>query len=340
MFAGHDGGSGCAYYRVVMPLGELAKHGHDVEVVSAQHWRDKDDKVRSPQFTAARMAGRDIIIGQRLDNYAGLPVWRRARTPDTRLVYELDDDVWNIEQVNFGAWSHFQDGPTREAVAAYAEMADLVTVTTEPLAEVMRRYNPNVAVLPNHIPAWVLDLPAPQGDRPAVGWHGGVSHGLDIQVVAQPLRRFLNRHPAWDAVLIGADYRATVKHRRCGYIPWTHVTDDPEGFYRSIDFDIGLAPLRWSEFNRSKSANKALELAARGIPVIATDAEPYRDFVLHGVTGYLVKRDHEWLKYLTDLANDDAMRAEMGAKAKEVARGWTIEAGYKLWEQAYGGLLA
>lgn len=343
VLAGHDGGSGCAYYRVILPLGELARRGHQVEVVSAQPWRkagDAEDRVRQPGFTAARMAaGHDVIVGQRLDNYAGLPVWRRARTPKTRLVYEVDDDIWSIEQVNFGAWRHFSAADAREAVATYAQMADLVTVTTEPLAEKMRQYNPNVAVINNHIPGWVLDLPAPAGDRPAIGWHGGVSHGEDIQIIGRPLRQFLERHPAWDAVLIGADYRATVKHHRCGYIPWTHVTDDADGFYRSIDFDIGLAPLRWSEFAKSKSHIKALEYAARGIPVIATDCEPYRDFVLHGVTGYLVKRDHEWLRYMTALANDDAMRAEMGAKAREVARGWTIENGYRLWEKAYSSLL-
>lgn len=343
VFAGHDGGSGCAWYRILVPLQEMAKHGHDVEIVSAQKWRATGDGigvVREPEFTAARMmAGHDIVIGQRLDNYAGLGVWRRARTPRTRLVYEVDDDIFSIEQVNFGAWRHFAQPLNREAVATYAQMADLVTVTTEALAETMRQFNPNVAVVNNHIPGWVLDLPAPQGERPAVGWHGGVSHGADIQIVGAPLRRFLERHPGWDAVLIGADYRPTVKHERCGYVPWTHVTDDAEGFYRSIDFDIGLAPLQWTTFTASKSHIKALEYAARGIPVIATDAEPYRDFVVHGVTGFLVKRDHEWLRYLEELASDAELRASMGAKAKEVARGWTIEQGWKCWADAYEGLL-
>lgn len=342
ILAGHDGGSGCGYYRVILPLGELGKHGHHAEAVSAQPWRahgDGEGVTRAPEFTRDRiMAGHDVIVGQRLDNFAGLPVWRRARQPGTRLVYEVDDDIWSIEQVNFGAWQHFGKPLNQEAVASYAQMADLVTVTTEPLAETMRKFNRNVAVINNHIPGWVLGLPPPAGDRPAVGWHGGVSHGMDIQLVGRPLREFLNRHPDWDAVLIGADYRPTVKHERCGFIPWTHVTDDAEGFYRSLDFDIGLAPLRWSRFTAQKSHIKALEYAARGIPVIATDAEPYRDFVLHGVTGFLVKRDHEWLRYLEELAGDAELRASMGAKAKELARAWTIETGWRKWAAAYEGL--
>jgi glycosyltransferase involved in cell wall biosynthesis len=339
--AGHDGGSGCGYYRIIQPLAELARHGWETDVVSAQRWRATGDGIgveREPDFTAARMEGADVIVGQRLDNYAGLAVWRRARKPGTRLVYEVDDDIFTIEQVNFGAWKHFQSADAREAVSTYAQMADLVTVTTEPLAETMRRFNPNVAVINNHIPGWVLDLPAPEGDRPAVGWHGGVSHGMDIQLIARPVRQFLERNPGWDSVLIGADYRPTVKHPRCGYIPWTHVTDDAEGFYRSIDFDIGLAPLRPSAFTAQKSHIKALEYAARGIPVIASDTEPYRDFVLHGVTGFLVRRDHEWLRYMEELARDPELRASMGAKAKEAARAWTIDEGWTRWRDAYEGL--
>jgi glycosyltransferase involved in cell wall biosynthesis len=82
-----------------------------------------------------------------------------------------------------------------------------------------------------------------------------------------------------------------------------------------------------------------LEAAALGIPVIASDAEPYREFVVHGVTGFLVRRDHEWLTYLQQLAGDEGLRESMGHKAREHARAFTIENNWHLWEQAYGRLL-
>jgi hypothetical protein len=332
IFAGHDG-SGCAHYRILLPLGEMAAHGHDVTLTCAE-------QARGGGVGAGDMAGHDVIVAQRWDNHAGMGTWRRARTPKTRLVYEVDDDVDAVEPVNWAAYSRYSRADARDAVAHGAQVADLVTVTTEPLAEVMRKQNPNVAVLPNLIPGWVCDLPRPGRDRPVAGWAGGASHGRDISAVAAPVRRFLGRFPGWDFQLRGVDYRPTIRHERCQTSPWVHVVDDPRGYYTSVDFDIGLAPLVPSVFARSKSSIKALEYAARGIPVIASDAEPYRDFVLHGVTGFLVKRDHEWLKYMSELAADDGLRAEMGAKAREHARQFTIEDGWKAWEAAYGGLFA
>jgi glycosyltransferase involved in cell wall biosynthesis len=310
-----------------MPLRELARHGHDVKLVVGSDVRARD------------AAEWPLIVGQRVDKHDALPDWRRF-SARSRLVYEIDDDVFRIERTNWQAYGIYSRGDTLDAVAHCAETADLVTVTTEPLARVMREYNGNVTVLPNHIPGWVCDHLRPRNERPAVGWGGGASHGADIGLVAGAVRRFLERFPGWDGHLIGTDYRPTIKHPRVGFTPWINVGERPEDYYRAIGFDVGLAPLVPSVFNDSKSAIKALEYAALGIPVIASDVEPYRQFVLHGTTGFLVKRDHEWLKYLSELAADDGLREEMGAKAREHARSWAIDDGWKLWEQAYEGLVS
>jgi len=108
-------------------------------------------------------------------------------------------------------------------------------------------------------------------------------------------------------------------------------------YYRAIDFDIGVAPLAPIVFNRSKSHIKALEYAALSIPTVATDIEPYRDFIVHGETGFLVKHDHEWGRYLRILKEDDVLRKEMGAKAKDRASEFTIQRRWKNWERVWLG---
>ena len=321
IFGFHDN-SGCGWYRIRLPLGELARRDHDVTTVIGS------------EVKVATSMPYPLIVGQRMDKHDALPSWRRWRA-GSKLVYEIDDDVFNVDQVNWMAYGSYSRADTQDAVAHAAQVADLVTVTTEPLAEVMRQHNPNVAVLPNCVPDELLTHERPRRDRVVLGWAGGASHAWDMHMVAQPLRRFIDRNPAVELHLIGTDYGPTIERSR-RYTAWD---EDPWGYYRNIDFDIGIAPLADSPFNRSKSAVKALEYAALGIPVVASDVEPYRAFVLDGVTGYLVREEHEWSKRLYELANDEAMREEMGLAARKHATQWAISRGADLWERAYEELL-
>ena len=236
----------------------------------------------------------------------------------------------------------------------------MITVTTEPLADVMRQFNPNVHVLPNHVDDGLFHVDRKRAERLTVGWAGGDSHYRDLDMIARTLRKFLVRNPDVRLHIIGADYRDVlgVSHQKHFYVndrgqkrfctgidgetadaAHTGWSKSLMGYYQAIDFDIGLAPLVSSTFNRSKSHIKALEYAALGIPVIASDEPPYRDFVIDGVTGFLVKREHEWGLRLRDLVNDDAMRESMGAKAREHAQAFSIKKGWRLWETAYRTLL-
>ena len=255
------------------------------------------------------------------------------------MVYEIDDDVFAVTAENFAAYNLWQRPDIIDAATHMMEVADVITCSTEPLAEVLREYNPNVKVLPNHIPAWVCDVERKRRDRPCVGWSGGASHGVDVGQVVSPVRRFLKRFPGWDFRLAGTDYRPTFKvGRRAVFTRWVAVNDDAQGYFTGPDWDIGLAPVEPNRFNTSKSCLKALEYAALGIPVIASDWHPYREFVKHGETGFLVRRDHEWLAYMSELASDDGLREKMGAAAREQARRWTIEEGWTLWADTYNGL--
>jgi glycosyltransferase involved in cell wall biosynthesis len=312
---------------MLLPMEQLAAHGHDVTFASADI-----DKHRGSGITARTMEGHDVIVAQRFNKPGGVHIYREARTPHNRLVYELDDDVFHVSPANFAAYHMWQRNDILDAAIHAMEVSDLITCSTPVLAEVLREHNPNVVVIPNHIPGWVCDAERNRQERPAVGWAGGASHGADVGLIAGPVRQFLKRYPGWDLRLSGTDYRPTFKAGdRAYFTKWVHVVDYPEKFYTSPDWDIGLAPVVPNAFNASKSSLKVLEYGALGIPTIASDYYPYTDYIRHGETGFLVKRDHEWLGYMSELASDDGLREKMGAAAREQARGFTIEKGWIRW---------
>jgi len=86
-----------------------------------------------------------------------------------------------VDPSNGPAWKFFGVPEIRANVIRNIEVADLVTVSTEPLADVISRWNRNVAVLPNCVPASLLDAPHAEGPKGlTLGWSGGMSHKLDL----------------------------------------------------------------------------------------------------------------------------------------------------------------
>jgi glycosyltransferase involved in cell wall biosynthesis len=323
VFAVPVGADGCGYYRSFLPLSHLGRHGHNTSLPPRGMTWLPDAELQGDMV--------DVLAGQLVSGPRGMALWEEW-AGHAGLVYDIDDDIFSVTY----PMSPFYQHPEFVTISQYLiAMSDLVTVATPRLAEIVSELNPNVTVLPNCVHADLLTIDRPRRDRVTVGWTPSPSHLEDADYIAPMLRRFLRRNPAVDFHVIGFNYLATME------TPGRHTmwVDDLWDYYRLIDFDIGIAPLAPSRFNRSKSALKALEYAALGIPVVASDLEPYRDFILDGVTGYLVKHDHEWEKRLRELVNDDAMRTEMGAKAREHAAAFTIQEHWADWERAYAHLV-
>jgi glycosyltransferase involved in cell wall biosynthesis len=342
IYASHDGGSGCAlaWYRMLVPLGAVGRLCDDIEV-NFRAGGPKLMREQHPPFLMGEANLADVVVAQRANSFDGMGAWRRMSTPTCRTVYENDDDIWNITPENAMAYENYKEGgEPREVVLRLTSTCNLITCSTPVLGDRHRELTPDVpvVVLPNYIPEFVLGMKHDdrQG-RPRIGWMGGGSHARDIHMATGAVRRFMQRFPDWDLVLAGCDYRSSFKcpPDRSYFVPWIHVCDDPDVFYRAIDFDIGICPLLDTQFARSKSHIKALEYMARGIPVVASDVEPYRKFIDHGVNGFLAKYDHEWLKYLSLLASDDDLRLKMSEAAKAKAREHTIEKHYTEWVDAY-----
>jgi glycosyltransferase involved in cell wall biosynthesis len=310
---------GSGYYRMYLPFKHLAENSGDMIMITppGKHFVPTEEQV----------AQCDVVAMQRPLGYEGHRVWSSWKQ-HAKLVYETDDDLL---QATTSGLPHLFDENVRQTVRDCLAVSDLITVSTEPLAEQMRKHNDNVVVLPNFVNAELLKLQRQSTQRLTIGWAGGASHLGDLAVAQEPLAEVLAAHPDVDMHFIGNDYSPLMR-RECRWTVWQL---DVWSYYQAIDFDIGVIPLAHHPFNDSKSHIKALEFAALGIPVVASNEPPYRDFVIDGVTGYLVDSDDEWRSRLTDLINDEAMRAEMGQKAKAVAAGWTIQKNWLLWSNAY-----
>src|ERR1700677_3935944 len=128
--AAHDGGSGCAWYRMIVPFQAIEKYADDVDVV----WRRASvsiAKAADQQLGYDDVDPADVLVTQRVNAYEGLALWRRwGSTPGLRTVYENDDDIFNITHENYLAYDTYKEGTeTREAVLRYCNTAGMITTT-------------------------------------------------------------------------------------------------------------------------------------------------------------------------------------------------------------------
>jgi hypothetical protein len=324
IFGWASGHNGCGQYRIGLPMWCLERAGNDARAFTVFEGDPPDDL--------------DILVGQLIWDEERTEFWQACARREDRsfgMVFELDDDIWTVHHTNEGALG-YRDPELQRRFEANIRVADAVTVTTNHLAEIVSKLNPNVHVLPNCVDIALLSYQKPATERLTLGWAGGSSHFQDFDAVKSGLKTFLRQNPQVDMHFIGMNYGEIVGRPDARFTGWSVNLVD---YLSKLDFDIGIAPLAYHRFNRSKSDLKFLEYSSLGIPVVASDFGPYADSVIHGVTGFLVKRPHEWGGYLRDLVNDDAMRTEMGINAKTWAATRVIQSNYWRWELVYRQVL-
>ncbi len=290
------------------------------------------------QWRHGKRPSSHVLVGQRVSNAGPSAQWMRA-AGDVRRVFETDDLLLDVDPSSGAAHAYYRDPGRRGRLLENMRSADAVTTTTRYLADALRAdygVTAPIHVLPNCVERSALELaPVDQSGPLTLGWSGSDTHRADVMLLRAPLRRFLARRPEVRLTLAGADYRRELGAPGAAMLGWHPIWDDPLGYYRRMDWQVTLAPLVSHHFNRAKSPLRALEAAARGSIVVASDVGPYSDFVQDGVTGFLIRRDHEWLERLELLRSDEALRARMASAAREQAAGWCIDDHARLWEAAY-----
>lgn len=161
---------------------------------------------------------------------------------------------------------------------------DCVTVSTEPLADHVRRLlglKVQVIVVPNALHWSWRRIPAPDAvcGPSSVGYLPGTrSHDRDFASVAPGLQRVLARHPKARLSITGPlefslpDCSAQVQHRP--RVPFERYHEEFRGLH------LNIAPLENSPFNECKSAIKVMEAAWWGIPTLCSrlpDAMRFKD---------------------------------------------------------------
>jgi len=243
-------------------------------------------------------------------------------------VYVLDDVITGIDPSS-PFFKNFE--PDSRSRLAYAlARCDRMVVSTDFLAEHYRSFIRDIRVVPNRLEMskWLSLRSKPNtGDKPRIGWAGGVTHERDLLLLKEVIER--TRHEA-DWVFFGMCPKE-IAPLLAEFHPFVPYADYP-AFLASLGLDIAVAPLAQTLFNRGKSNLRLLEFGVLGIPVVCTDIEPYQNSPACRV----LNRADDWVKALRERIHDQTTRVKEGGALRQwVARNFLLENHLDEWLSAH-----
>jgi len=323
------------YYRAYLPA-KFSRHKWKVITgLNVKYFKSRPDMPECDSYDAdlSPVDEADVVIFSRLYKYADVEIIaERAFQLGKVVLYQTDDNLINI-------WEGTGDP---EEIASYKLEMDFVNrllphvhgiiTTTQELADVYEaEYQKPTWVVPNAVDPeeWAM-FPAEKSDKVKIGWYGGRFHiYADADTKAQvedALARIYQKYPdkvefifmGYDPGFEGFPYRVE---------PQVNLNYFVQKISK-IGYDIGLAPLTDTKFNRCKSNLKWLEFAMMGAPILASDMPQYQDLPL-----FICKTSDDWFKHLDKLVSDKMYRKHRGMAAKKLAhKYYSIQSVVDQWD--------
>lgn len=306
-----------------------AKTEHSMYVASSKEWGNDT-------------LGADIVVAQMWRNPKGIDVCHQQ---GAKVVYEADDIIIGVGGKDRLKLMNLDEG-SEEMTKETIRKSDLVTVTTEKIAEHYRQFNDNVVVLPNYMDFMWWGKPWKQQsvNHIRLGWAGSVSHHEDLIMIKPTIEKILKNFPQVKFIycghggrkgIIGDEVFDDLPHNRREYYVGVPTEYWPMKS-KSMGFDIGIAPLLDDEFNSGKSAIKYYEYAANLVPGVYSNTVVYNGTIKPGKTGFLAKSEDEWYRYLSRLITEKDLRERiMNAAYQDVLENYNLDDHYHKWIEAY-----
>jgi glycosyltransferase involved in cell wall biosynthesis len=262
------------------------------------------------------------VISMRGTSEKSLEILQTAKRFGCRTIYDTDDNLLLLAQVisdPANEWRHKYD-PARPAIEAMIALADVVKVHSESAMSIFRRLNPNVVAITPFQLVTRKELPARRPEAPVtVGFLRTPYKDEGFATLVPAISRLRDERRPLRFELFGFGPKALEARSEIAVHQWER---DYRAYRETLDglaWDIGLAPLRDTEFSQCKSNVKYREYAASGIAGIYSDASIYRDTVVHRKTGLIVPHGstQAWYDAIVELSSDENLRTAIASRAFE-----------------------
>jgi glycosyltransferase involved in cell wall biosynthesis len=286
-------------------------------------------KVRFASVDDLEFQRADVVIAHRI-SLSSLEDIERIRkycgANNAKFVYDIDDDFLALGSDHTQSATYQVFKPIIEFALT---SADQIWVSTQTLADRYRQFGRDIAVVPNALDRRVWK-PASAAPRRNIAvqflYMGTTTHREDFSSLVLPGFRRL-REEFGDKINLSLIGVTDERHSDAGYStvdvsPGIALTYPAfANWLQSLGpYDIGLAPLLDTSFNRAKSDIKLLEYSALGLATIAADLPPYRNSAYSKSTVLVEPTADAFYLAMRSLVIDSNRRRDLQDAACVIAR--------------------
>lgn len=311
---------GSAYIRLLQPLAHPSIQGRFYVTPSPVYYGQEAeivvvDRLWRPNCTPEMAA--DLV--------------RDVQRRGAKLVYQMDDDLLAPPGDDATATTK------REIAAIFLRGATGAIVSTPALRARYAADNPSMRVVGNALDEQLLVRPAiapVASKRLILGYMGTRTHDADLLLLLPALMELARISPLPLELQIIGGVANPETLARLSQLPFpvqrleAPVVEYPQflpWFTGNVRWDIALAPLCDTPFNRAKSDIKFLDYAALGTAGVYSSLPVYADSVGHGETGLLAENTTEsWVAALRTLIERPDLRQKLAANARRYLFGERI----------------
>lgn len=312
----------------------------------------------TPENKAKAALDSEIVVFHRPQDEHKLKLAKILKEQGKKIVFDNDDTVKDDGGFKFNEFmdkERLEKGLKKldQQTDDFIKIADLVTCSTQFLADEYKKLNDNVIVLPNCIDPFYFDEPLRnETDVVRIGVTGSVGITSDVDVLKPIIEHYQNDKrvrlvlfslpPAKHDKITRELYSEEYKFWDSVDIEWQPFVM-AEDYYTTLNelrLDMVIIPRADTYFNRCKSNLKFLENSMLEIPTIAqsfpTKDSPYEQNPDDKNYLLLAGTQEEWIEQIEKLINDKELRREMGRKAREyVEENYSIQKNAYKWKDAY-----
>ena len=188
----------CAYYRMYIP--------HLNTPFSDYYYTGFTPEGQPKSMDLHRVLGRKIAVVQRQSSTENLQAIKTLHTIGCRVIYDLDDNMWNLPHANPAKITFEQH---QRGFAMCAMEADLLTVSTRGLktaTDVAFTQKKEIQIIPNSIDLNLFHRKEIERDDDLVviGWGGSNTHNADVRDVFDIMPEILSANPHAMMEIVGA----------------------------------------------------------------------------------------------------------------------------------------